>query len=377
MRAPINRSVTVLGTGSDAPPRVVTNQTLRDLCSGYDEEQSGDFGTWVDRVTHIQERRYTNSEETVAHMAAKAAREALDAADVKPTELDLIILATFTPAACVPGDHVLVAKWIGAPHTPSFTLTAACAGSVQGMAFAYGMLTSGMMKRILVIGAECISPTLDYTDPLTAILFGDGAGAVVMGAVDSSEGGVLPPYLGHEFNWENINMANANMPFQTTVRPAQNGSPPTIEKTYLRMYGGRSVLRNAVNTMAACTHRVLGFDDGDVPEDEWSELKQRMRVVPHQANGRIVDGLTKKLGMPRERVVKTVHRYGNVSAASNLMALDFGVRHGNLRAEQEEGTERILRVEQTDDRIEAGDLVVLPTIGAGYLYGAVAFVHAG
>jgi len=375
MKALLNRSVAVLGTGSHLPARVITNDTLRDLCQNYDEAASGDFGTWVDRVTHIHERRFVEGEEHAAHLAAAASKRALDMAGVRPDELDLIILASFTPSACVPGDHVLVADMIGAHATPSFTLTAACAGSVQGMGLAYGMLASGVYRRVLVVGAETISPTLDFRDPLTAILFADGAGAVVMGRVDGGVGGFLPPDLGFDFNAENIQMNNANLPFTGTVRvPAVNGTPPLIEKTFLRMTSGQSVLRNAVNTMARSVKRVLGYQDGEPTDAEMEELRGRLRVVPHQANGRIVDGLTKKLRMDPGRVTKTVYNYGNVSAASNLIALDFAMRRGNLTADADPETGRIHAVHETDHRIERGDIVALPSIGAGYLFGCVGFV---
>ena len=376
MKAPLNRSVAILGTGSYLPSRVITNDVLEDLCTNYDKSHSGDFGTWVDRVTHIHERRYIeNDEETAGHIGAEAGRRALDMAGVKPEELDLIIHASFTPSAAVPGDHALVANFLGAKSTPSFTLTSACAGSIHGLSVAYGMLASGAMKRILVIGAETISPTLDYTDPLTAILFGDGAGAVVLGNVGDSEGGMLTPYLGFDFNWENIYMGNANLPFTGKVAyPASNGKPPAMEKPFLTMIAGQHVLRTAVNTMRDSVHRIIGFTNGKPSAGEMDEMKARMRLVPHQANGRIVDGLAKKLDLPAERVTKTIYKVGNVSAASNVIALDFAMRHGNYRVDRDPDTERILAVHETDDRIQRGDLVVMPSIGAGYLFGAVGFV---
>jgi len=377
MRAAINHNVSLLGTGSYLPEKVVTNDLLKDLCSNFDEERAGNFSIWVDRVTHIKERRYIAEGEGAGHMGAKAAERALDMAGVKANELDLIIHASFTPSVCVPGDHVLVADLLGAKSTPNYTLTGACAGSIYGIAMAYGMLVSGLMKRVLVIGAETITPTLDYRDPLTAILFGDGAGAVVLGARDAGDGGMLKPILGYQFNWDNIHMLNANLPFGAKVgEPSRNGKPPTIQKTYLKMISGPSVLRNAVNTMADCVYRCIGYEDGKPDVAELEELYPRMRVVPHQANGRIVDGLTKKMGIPKERVTKTIHRVGNISAASNLIALDYTMRKGNLLAEHDPETGAITSIKELDDPIQRGELVVLPTIGAGYLYGAVGFVNS-
>ncbi|MEM8883916.1 MAG: ketoacyl-ACP synthase III [Planctomycetota bacterium] len=376
MKAQLNRSVAVLGTGSYLPERVISNPVLEDLIIGYDSERSGDFTTWVDRVTHISERRYVSDEQTVADIGSRAAKKALEMAGVEANELDLIILASFTGASSVPGDHVLIARELGADATPSFTHTAACAGSVQAMAMAYGMLASGVMRRILVVGAETISPTLDYADALTSILFGDGAGAVVLGTVPESDGGMLPPVLGHEFNWENITMANINQPFLSKVHTPSDGTrPPGIEKAYLKMISGPSVLRNAVNTMAGCVRQCLGFESD--ADDGYADTMAGARVIPHQANGRIVDGLRKKLGVTAEQVTKTVYKVGNLSAASNVIALDFAMRKGNLRADVDGESGKILAIEEYGKPIEKGELVVLPTIGAGYLFGAVGFVHLG
>jgi len=378
MKLSIDRSVALLGTGRYLPRTVVSNPELRALCSNYDEEASGDFSTWVGRVTHIHERRFIEKGETAATMAIAAAKRALDMAGVRPQELDLLIHASFTPSCCVPADHVAVAQGIGATATPSFTLMGACAGSVQGLAIAQGLLAGGMMRRILVTGAETISPTIDFGDPLTAILFGDGAGAAVLGKVGDCAGGILPPYLGFDYNAENIKMANANLPFSgKVVTPANNGTPPAMEKPYLEMTGGRSVLRNAVNAMATAVRRVLAPPGEGPTEEEMKELLPRLRLIPHQANGRIVDGLAKRLSIPKKRTTKTIYRYANISAASNLIALDYAMREGNLEADQHPETEAILAVREVKDPIRKGDLLVLPSIGAGYLYGAVGFVHAG
>jgi 3-oxoacyl-[acyl-carrier-protein] synthase-3 len=147
--------------------------------------------------------------------------------------------------------------------------------------------------------------------------------------------------------------------------------PPVVERTYVQMRAGPSVLRNAVNIMARSSKKALGS-----PEKEaWKDLAPRLRVIPHQANGRIVDGVTKKLGMDPQKVLKTVHNFGNVSAASNLMALDYAVRKGNMVANQDPETGRIHSVAEVDDPLARGEVAVLPSIGAGYLFGAVAFVN--
>ena len=375
MKATLNRSVALLGTGSYLPERVITNEVLDGLITNYDRERSGDFGTWVDRVTQIHERRYVDGQ-TAGDMGAIAAKKAIEMAGIKPTDLDMILFASFTSASSVPGDHVLLARDIGADSTPSITMTAACAGSVIGMAMAYGMLSSGMMKRILVIGTETISPVLDYADPLTTILFGDGAGAAVLGAIPESSGGMLPPTLGHEFNYENITMPNINIPFLSKERePEQDGRPRAVEQGFLKMISGPRVLRNAVNTMSGCVRDVLGYDNYDDPA--LKDTLAQVRLVPHQANGRIVDGLIKKLGTNPARTVKTLYRAGNISAASSMIALDHAMRVGNVKATTDPETGRILKLEDLHDPIEKGELIVMPTIAAGYLYGAVGFVHTG
>jgi len=373
MRAPLNRSVAVLGTGSCLGGRRVTNDDLRPIVRNYDES-SGDFSTWVDRVTHIHERRFIRDGETAATMGAEASRRALEMAGVRAADLDLIVHCSFTPSAVLPGDHVLLAREIGAHRAASFALMAACAGSVQGMGLAYGMVASGAMRRVLVVGTETISPVIDFGDPLTAILFGDGAGAVLVGATGGEDrGGMLPPHLGFDFNAENITMGNANLPFTSSVRiPSQNGTPAARDQPFLRMRAGPSILRNAVQAMASSVRAVLGYERDDDPE--FRETLSRVRLVPHQANGRIVDGLAKRLGMPESRVTKTIYRVGNISAASNLIALDFAVRTGNLEADRDPASEKILAVREVRDPIRKGDLVVLPSIGAGYLFGAAAFV---
>jgi len=151
--------------------------------------------------------------------------------------------------------------------------------------------------------------------------------------------------------------------------------PPAIEKAYLTMISGPRVLRNAVNTMAGCVRKVLGYENDDDPA--LADTVAGMRLVPHQANGRIVDGLRKKLGGPVEKCVKTVHKFGNISAASNVIALDHAMRIGNYHAETNLETGKILAVHEVHDPIHKGELIVLPTIGAGYLFGAVGFVHVG
>ena len=280
----------------------------------------------------------------------------------------------------IPGDYCVLPERLGIKGCATFNLMGACAGSVYGLGLAYGMVASGTMRHVLVVGSETISPVVNYHDPLTAILFGDGAGAAVVSRVDHPEngGGMLAPVLSYEYSESTIRLGNSNNPHGMRSYPAAADKPshPLVERALIEMAGGPSVLRGAVNHMTNLTVRALGYEASDL-KGENPDLRRTLdaaRLVPHQANGRIVDALTERLGMHPSRVIRTIYRYGNMSAASNLAALDFGVRHGNLdRVFDAEG--RVLEVRETPDRIEKGDMVLLPSIGGGYVMGCVGFRH--
>ncbi len=380
MRARIVPEVRLLGTGASLPDRVVTNEELEGIVRGYDAAASGPFGDWVDRVTHIHERRFSAPGQRTSDLALGAARQALEAARVEPKDLDLIVYASFTSSQTLPGDHCRLAEELGAVATPTFNLMAACAGSVYGMALAYGMLASGVHEHVLVIGAETISRCLNFNDPVTSILFGDGAGAVLLGRGDGDPNGagMLAPDLGFSYSPRNIHQGNSNVPIDVAVfpdRPLQPGVP-LVEQALVEMESGPNVLRRAVNEMAASTVRCLGYDVKDLRRDDpgLRASLDRAWIVPHQANGRIIDGLVDRLGVSPDRVVRTIYRYGNMSAASNPVALDYAVRYGNTKRRLDD-TGRVLEVlDVPAPRIGTGDLVLLPSIGGGYLMGCVGFV---
>ena len=379
MRVQPNPLVRITGTGSHMPERVVTNQALESLVKGFDSARSGDFGTWVDQVTHIHERRFCDFKTRTSDLALPAARMALAEAGITPKDLGLIIYASFTMSQQIPGDHCLLAEDLGATECPTFHLMGACAGSIYGIGLAYGMVSSGVYEHVLVIGAETISKALNFHDPLTAIIFGDGAGAAVVSRRAGPAGsGLLPPQLGFKFSPRNIHLGNSNIPVEVSRFPDREIQPgiQVVEQALVEMEGGPSVLRSAVQQMAACTVKCLGYDEKDLRKGEPSLVAALAgsRVVPHQANGRIVDGMAEKLGVAPERVTRTVYRYGNTSAASNLVALDFARKHGNLvRRLSPEGL--VLAIdEQPEEKIRPGELVLLPSIGGGYLMGCVGFV---
>ena len=376
MRATLNRHVQLTGTGSCVGDRVVSNVELERLVTGFDPARSGPFGPWVDQVTHIHERPFTSERTPTYALALVAARKALAEAKIAPTDLGMIVYGSFTMSHMIPGDHCVFAHELGASRTATFHLMGACAGSIYGLGLAYGMVASGAMKHVLVIGAETIAPSLNFADPLTAILFADGAGAAVISRVeDAPEGtGMLPPHMAFEFSDSAIRIGRATDGKNERCfdQPSKDAPLDRLDRTLIEMGGGPSVLRNAISNMAECTVRTLGYELTDLKGGN-AELRatlDRARLIPHQANGRIIDGLTDRLGMAPERVTRTIYRYGNMSAASNLVALDFAMREGNMeRVLDAEG--RVLEVRTTPHRVRKGDLVLLPSIGGGYLMGCV------
>lgn len=375
MRATFNPRVQLTGVGSCVGERRVTNADLEPMIHGYDASRSGPFGTWVDQVTQIHERPFSPPGTRTVDLALPAARAALAMAGVEAKDLGLIVYASFTPSQTIPGDHCLFAHELGAARTPSFNLMGACAGSIQGLGLAYGMVASGAVEHAMVVGAETISPMINYHDPLTAILFGDGAGVAVVSRVDGApEGtGLARPHLAFEYSATAIQLGNSNNPHDLRCFSPTHEKPshPLVERSLIVMNGGPNVLKNAVNNMAECTVRALGYETSDLKAGH-PDLRAALDgawLVPHQANGRIVEGLAHKLSM--SKVVRTVYRYGNMSAASNLVALDHLVRRGNLERVLGEG-DRVLEVREVPTRAAQGDLVLLPSIGGGYLMGCVA-----
>jgi 3-oxoacyl-[acyl-carrier-protein] synthase-3 len=369
--------VQLSGTGACVGERAVTNEELEASIEGYDAAKSGPFGPWVDQVTHIHERPFHREGGRTTDMALVAARQALEAARLAPGDLGLIVYASFTMSETLPGDHAVFAHELGAARCPTFNLMGACAGSIYGLGLAYGMVASGAAKHVMVVGAETIKSALNFHDPLTAILFGDGAGAAIVSrAEDAPAGsGMYPPLLSFEYSPSAILLGNSNNPHSLRCfepRP-EKPSHGLVERSLIVMNGGPSVLRNAINHMAECTVRTLGYEMSDLKSGDAAlrTLLDGARLVPHQANGRIVDGLADKLGVLPARVMRTIYRYGNMSAASNLVALDFGIRHGNMDRDLD-ADGKVTGVRTTpQDKIKKGDLVLMPSIGGGYLMGCI------
>ena len=314
----------LLGTGSCLPENVVTNDELAERVDTSDE--------WIIARTGIRQRHIAGEGETTATLATSAARAALADAGLEPADIDLIIIATATPDNTFPATATKVQHALGCNGGIAFDMAAVCSGFLYALATADSLLRTGAAKRALVIGAETFSRILDWEDRTTCVLFGDGAGAVVLEAPSQSDAsqsvaGIIATRLHADGAQHDLLYVD--------------GGPSTTQTVgHVRMKG-REVFRHAVVNLAEVLGEVL--EDAEVSADQidW--------VVPHQANQRILDATAKKLGIPAEKVIVTVDRHANTSAASVPLALDVARRDG---------------------RIKEGDLVMLEAMGGGFTWGA-------
>ncbi|MFM5950463.1 MAG: beta-ketoacyl-ACP synthase III [Novosphingobium sp.] len=317
----MTRRSVLVGTGSALPQRVVTNQELAQTVDTSDE--------WIVERSGIRQRHIAGEGETTSTLAIAAARRALEAAGLEGKDIGLIVLATTTPDQTFPATATIVQDALGANGGIAFDVAAVCSGFLYGMGIADSMLRTGMASRALVIGAETMTRLLDWEDRATCVLFGDGAGAVVLEAREVEEDG--PGMLATHLHADGAHNELLYV----------DGGPSTTQSVgHLRMKG-REVFRHAVVNLADVLSNILA-ECGQTPADlDW--------VVPHQANQRILDATARKLGLPPEKVVVTVDRHANTSAASVPLALDTAVRDG---------------------RIKQGDLIVLEAMGGGFTWGA-------
>ena len=316
------RSV-VQGCGSYLPERVVTNEELSKTMDTTDE--------WIRQRTGIGQRHIAADGEFTSHLAIKASQRALDHAGIAASDLDLIVLGTATPDQTFPATATRVQAALGMTKGAAFDVQAVCAGFVYGVSVADSLIRSGLASTALVIGAETFSRILDWDDRGTCVLFGDGAGAIVLkgeqGAGTSADRGILANALHSDGRHHDILYVD--------------GGPSSTRTTgFLRMEG-KEVFKHAVVNMAAVVGEVLEKAGLEAKDIDW--------LVPHQANKRIIDGTGRKLGLPPERVVVTVDKHANTSAASIPLALDVAVKDG---------------------RIKKGDLLLLEGIGGGLSWGA-------
>jgi 3-oxoacyl-[acyl-carrier-protein] synthase III len=312
------RSV-IKGTGSALPRTCVTNAELAQRVDTSD--------AWIVERTGIRQRYIAEPDETTATLGADAARAALAAAGLQPADIGMIVLATATPDNTFPATATKVQALLGIDDCVAFDVGAVCSGFLYALTVADTMLRAGQAKHALVIGAETFSRILDWEDRTTCVLFGDGAGALVLSAEAGSERGVLASKLHAQGQYGDMLYVD--------------GGPSTTGTVgHVRMHG-REVFRHAVTNLAAVLGEVLAAADLPADAIDW--------VVPHQANLRIIDATARKLSLAPGRVVVTVDQHANTSAASVPLALDVAVRDG---------------------RIKPGDLVALEAMGGGFTWGA-------
>ena len=315
----MSRRSIILGTGSALPPNRVTNAQLAERVDTTHE--------WIVERTGIEARHIAAPGETTATLATEAAKKALAAAGIDASQVGLIVLATATPDQTFPASATLVQTALGINDCIAFDVAAVCTGFLYALSVADNMVKGGMADHALVIGSETFSRILDWEDRTTCVLFGDGAGAVLLGVEEAADRGILSTKL-HADGRHN------------QLLYVDGGASTTGTVGKLRMKG-KEVFRHAVTNLAAVLGEALEAAGHTSDEVDW--------VVPHQANKRILDATAKKLGLDPAKVIVTVDQHANTSAASVPLALDTAVRDG---------------------RVKPGDLLVLEAMGGGFTWGA-------
>ncbi|HEV8094203.1 MAG TPA: beta-ketoacyl-ACP synthase III [Burkholderiales bacterium] len=310
----------IVGTGGYLPPRVVTNDEFARRLDTSD--------AWIRERTGIVERRIADESQASSDLALEASRAALAAAQLAPADIDLIIVATSTPDHVFPSTACLLQAKLGIKGCPAFDVQAVCSGFVYALAIADRFIRSGMNRRALVVGTEVFSRIMDWNDRATCVLFGDGAGAVVLAAGEAP--GIHASVLRADGSYADILSVPGNVCGGRIL-----GSP------YLQMQGNQ-VFKLAVKVLDEVARETLAAAEMSVADVDW--------LIPHQANVRILEATARKLGVPRERLAVTVDRHGNTSAASIPLALDEYVRAGKIRA---------------------GQRVMMQGVGGGFTWGAV------
>lgn len=322
------KNVCVTGVGSYLPGRVLTNSDLEKIVDTSDE--------WITTRTGIKERRIADKREATSDLAIQAAKKAIGQAKIRPEEIDLIIVATVTPDMITPAAACIVQKALGCSKAVAFDLNAACTGFIYALSCAKQFLLNDEYKIALVIGAETLSRVTDFSDRNTCVLFGDGAGAVILQVKNESERrGILSSFLASDGTYTDL----LKIPAGGSRRPA------TLETVkgklhYLKM-NGNEVFKLAVQKMIEAALKAL--KSSKVKCDELD------LVIPHQANIRIIEAMAKRLKIPMEKVLLTIQKYGNISAATTPIALEEAVLEG---------------------KIKKGNLVELVAFGAGLTWGA-------
>ena len=314
----------IIGTGSHLPEKVVTNHDLEKVLDTDDQ--------WIRERTGISERRISSDEEPTTVLAEHACRKALEAADVDPGDIDLLIVGSTTPDLIFPSTACLIQKKLGLPDCGAMDVNAACSGFMYGLSIADKYIRCGDAKKVLVCGAETLSAMTNWNTRETAVLFGDGAGAVVLEA--SGEPGILSTHI--HANGNHAELLNTEVGVSRGFKGLEDneGKPEIFMK-------GNEVFKVAVRTLGRLVDETLAANNMDKSELDW--------LIPHQANLRIIAATARKLEMDMDRVVITVDRHGNTSSASVPLALDEAVRDG---------------------RIKRGDMLLLEAFGGGFTWGS-------
>jgi 3-oxoacyl-[acyl-carrier-protein] synthase-3 len=318
--------VGITGVGCFLPKKILTNADLEKMVDTSDE--------WITKRTGIKERRIADENTAASDMAREACLDALDDANLTPEDIDLIIVATITPDMPLPSTACILQHKLGAKNAVAFDISAACAGFIYAIASAEAFIKSGLYKNALVIGSEKMSSVTDWTDRNTCVLFGDGAGAVVLQKVD--RGGILSTYLGSDGSKADL----LKIPAGGSKNPP---SKATIDnKEHFIKMSGSELFKHAVKLMADAGNKAaspLGYSCDDI---DW--------VIPHQANIRILNAVADRMKLNSKKLYLNIRRYGNMSSASTAVALVEAVKEG---------------------RIKKGDVIVLDAFGAGLVWGAM------
>ena len=309
----------IIGCGSYLPERILTNEELSTMVETSDD--------WIVSRTGIRQRHIAADGELTSDLAVEAARKAMDAAGVSAADLDMIVVATTTPDKTFPATATRVQARLGCTRGAAFDLQAVCSGFIYGLSVADNFIRLGQARTVLLIGAETFSRILDWSDRNTCVLFGDGAGAVVLSAGEDAGHGILSTHLHSDGRLEDILYVDGG--------PSSTGTAGHVRMS------GKEVFRHAVVNLTEIVDEALEANGLKRADIDW--------IVPHQANRRILDGTARKLKLPPERVVVTVDRHANTSAASIPLALDVALGDG---------------------RIKSGDLVLMEAMGGGLTWGA-------
>ena len=313
----------ITGTGSYLPERILTNADLELMVDTSDE--------WIRSRTGIEKRHIAADDQSTCDLAEKAALSAIEAAGIKNDDIDLIIIGTTTPDLIFPSTACLLQQRLDIHGCPAFDIQAVCTGFIYAMSVADQFISNGNAKCALVIGAECVSRIIDWKDRNTSVIFGDGAGAVILQASETP--GILSTHIHADGQYQDLLKVPAGI--------SSNYDMLKAEKAFVTMQGNE-VFKVAVNTLGRIVDETLEANSMQKEDIDW--------LVPHQANTRIISATAKKLGMSMDRVIVTVDQHGNTSAASVPLALDVAVRDG---------------------RIKANETVLLEAFGGGFTWGSV------